>query len=131
MTTQKHNMPKADSLLFESMKGNYISINEENFFKHLQYKEEYEITALNDLLISEYDNNDQIYLVRVEYEEYLVGHGIDTDGAQEEHVMTLSEALQLNLKTLGYISEDLTLLQWLRNCDYSCVRFNRNHDLER
>lgn len=131
MQTQKHILTSSDSILFDSMRGKYLSINEENFFKNLQYKQEYEITGLNDLLISEYENEDQIYLVRVEYEEYLVGHGIDTDGAEEEHVMTLFEALNLNLKTLGYIEDNLTLFEWLRKCDYACVRYNRNHDLER
>lgn len=121
-------LAKEDKLLFDNMREAYISNNEENFFKNIEYKQEYEITALNDLLISEYENKDEIYVVRLEYEEYLVGHGIGTDGAQEEHTMTLSEALSLNLKELGFIERDLTLWQWLRECDYECVNYNRNHD---
>ncbi len=127
----KHILPKEDIDLFVTMKGKYFSVNEENFFKNIQYKQEYEITSLNDLLISEYENQDEIYLVREYYEEYVIGHGIDSDGAQEEHVMTLSEALSINLKDVGFIDRDLTLLQWLRECDYECVNYNRNHDLER
>lgn len=131
MTHKKHIIPKEDDILFRSMKGHYVSSNEENFFKHLQYKEEYEITGLNDLLVSEYENEDEIYLVRMYYEEYLVGQGIGSDGAREEHVMTLSEALAINLKNAGLLNQNLTLLEWLRERDYMCVNYNRNHDLER
>lgn len=59
----------------------------------------------------------------------VLGHGIGTDGAYEEHVMNLSEALALNLKQLGYIDRDLTLLEWLRECDYSVVNYERNYDI--
>ncbi len=131
MDTKKHIIPQEDIDLFEGMAGKYISANEENFFKNMQFKEEYEITGLNDLLVSEYDNDDEIYIVREYYEEYLVGKGIDSDGAAEEHVMTLSEALSLNLKTLGYLDRDISLLDWLRESDYRYVKYNRNHDLSR
>lgn len=131
METNKHQLLDSDIVLFQDMTGKYISENEENFFKNLQYKQEYEVTALNDLLISEYENPDEIYLVREYFEEYLVGHGIGTDGAQEEHVMSLSEALSLNLKDLGFIDRNVTLLEWLRECDYDCVNYSRNYDLMR
>lgn len=131
MTSKKHIIPKEDDILFRSMEGHYVSSNEENFFKHLQYKEEYEITGLNDLLVSEYENEDEIYLVRMYYEEYLVGQGIGSDGAREEHVMTLSEALALNLQDSGLLNQNITLLEWLRKRDYMCVNYNRNHDIER
>ena len=103
MNVVKHKLCDKDTVLFSSMVGKYQSVNEENFFKNMQYKQEYEPTALNDLLVSEYENKDEIYIVRMYNEEYVVGHGIGTDGAQEEHVMCLSDALALNLKALGYI----------------------------
>ncbi len=131
MKKKKHILAKEDEQLFHAMEGNYRSSNEENFFKNLQYKEEHEITGLNDLLISEYDNPDEIYLVRMCYEEYIIGQGINSDGTREEHVMTLSEALALNLKDAGLSERNLTLLEWLRDCDYVYVNYNRNHDLER
>ncbi len=129
MNTKKHKLWDADARLFASMKGKYQSVNEENFFKNMQYKQEYEVTALNDLIVSEYENDDEIYIVRMYYEEYVVGHGIDSDGAQEEHVMCLSDALSLNLKDLGFIDRDITLLQWLRERDYDVVNYERNYDL--
>lgn len=129
MNTKKHELWDEDKKLFESMKGHYQSVNEENFFKNMQFKQEYECTSLNDLIVSEYENEDEIYIVREYNEEYVVGHGIGTDGAQEEHVMNLSEALALNLKDLGFLNRDITLLQWLRECDYQVVNYERNYDI--
>ena len=131
MKREKHRLSREDSALFESMKGRYVSENEAEFFRKMQHKEEQEITGLNELLVSEYENDDEIYLVREYYEEYLVGHGIGTDGAEEEHVMTLSDALSLNLKELGFIDRDLTLLEWLRERGYRYVNYDRNYDLKR
>jgi len=130
-STEKHRLRDADLELFSSMEGKYLSANEKNFFQNMRYKQEFEVTALNDLLVSEYDNADEIYVVREYYEEYVVGFGIDSNGANEEHVMCLSEALNLNLKDLGFIQRDLTLLQWLRECDYKVVNYERNYDLNK
>ena len=126
-----NNLSKEDALLFEKMKNNYISVNEENFFKNMKYKQEYEVSALNDLLVSEYENEDELYLVRECYEEYVIGRGIDSDGAFEVHVMTLTDALSTNLKDIGFVGQDMTLFEWLRKCDYAYVDYNRNHDLVR
>ena len=124
-----HKLWEKDIELFEKMKGNYVSDNEANFFKNIEYKQKYEITSLNDLLISEYENPDEIYLVRLYYEEYILGYKIDSDGEFEEHVMSLSDVLSLNLKDLGFIDRDLTLLEWLRETDYAYVNYNRNYDI--
>lgn len=43
--------------------------------------------------------------------------------------MCLSEALALNLKSLGFIERDLTLWQWLRECDNSVVNYKRDYDI--
>lgn len=129
MNNVKHKLLDEDAALFASMVGHYQSVNEENFFKNMQYKQEFEVTALNDLIVSEYENDDEIYIVRLYYEEYVVGHGIDSDGANEIHTMSLSDALALNLKELGFIERDLTLWEWLRDSDYAVVDYERNYDI--
>lgn len=43
--------------------------------------------------------------------------------------MSLSEALSLNLKDLGFLDRNVTLLEWLREYDYNCVNYSRNFDL--
>ena len=129
MNNKKNPLWDADDKLFASMKTKSLTPNEANFFSNMQYKEEFEVSALNDLLVSEYDNDDEIYLVRMNYDEYVVGHGIGTDGAEEVHVMNLSEALAVNLKAEGFLNRDITLWQWLREKDYEIVNFGRNYDL--
>lgn len=125
----KHNLWDADTRLFASMREQSLSPNESNFFKNMQFKEEFEITALNDLLVSEYENDDEIYVVRMNYDEYVVGHGIGTDGEEEVHVMNLAEALNVNLGEKGFLDRDITLWQWLREKDYTVVNYGRNYDL--
>jgi len=90
MNTKKHELWDEDKKLFESMKGHYQSVNEENFFKNMQFKQEYECTSLNDLIVSEYENEDEIYIVREYSEEYVVGHGIGTEKVWFTHQSLLS-----------------------------------------
>lgn len=130
MNIHKNKLATEDVLLFNNMETNCTSANEENFFKNMKYKQEYEVTALNDLLVSEYENEDEIYIVRECYEEYVIGRGIGTDGANELHVMTLSEALSIELSDIGF-GRNITLLEWLRESDYTYVNYNRNYDLVR
>ena len=129
MNNSKNQLWDVDAKLFASMKKESLTPNEANFFSNMQFKQEYEVTALNDLLVSEYENDDEIYVIRMNYDEYVVGHGIGTDGAQEVHVMNLSEALSVNLKAEGFLNRDITLWQWLREKDYTIVNYGRNYDL--
>lgn len=129
MENRKNKLWASDEILFEKMKRDYISNNEADFFKNMRYKQEYEISCLNDLLVSEYENPDELYLVRMCYDEYVLGYKIGSDGAFETHVMNLSEALALNLKELGFMQKNLTLFEWLRQTDYVYVNYNRNYDL--
>ena len=129
MDNTKNQLWDVDAKLFASMKTGSLTPNEANFFSNMQFKQEYEVTALNDLLVSEYENDDEIYVIRMNYDEYVVGHGIETDGAQEVHVMNLSEALAINFKTEGFLNRDITLWQWLREKDYVIVNYGRNYDL--
>lgn len=129
MEKEKNKLWKVDKALFKKMKGNYVSEKEANFFKNIQYKQEYEVTALGDLLISEYENPDEIYLLRLYFDEYVIGYKIDSDGEFEAHVMNLSEALSLNLKDQGFMNRNLTLWEWLRETDYAYVNYDRNYDL--
>lgn len=128
MNNKKNTLWDVDEELFAYMEGNYASANEANFFKNLHFKQEYEPTLSNELLVSEYENEDEMYLVRVEYEEYLVGHG-KIPFQKEVHAMNLSEALSTRLKEVGF-DKDVTLLEWLRMRDYVDVKYNRNHDFE-
>lgn len=114
-----------DRALFAQMQDNYISNNEKVFFEKLRFKQECELTVMHDLILHEDNNEDGIYIVRCEFEEYIVGQ---INVIEEQHVMCLSEALNLNLKEVGLLDKDITLLQWLRARDYKGVEYDHNYD---
>ena len=114
-----------DIALFRRMEGNYQSEREREFFEKLKYKEENVLTVSNDLLMSEYDNEDKIYIVREEYSEFVVGR---EDILEEQHYMNLSETLSANLRETGLLDRDITLFQWLRERDYKGVMYDHNYD---
>jgi hypothetical protein len=123
----KNHLWKEDEQLFTSMKGHYVSIEEAEFFKKMQFKEEYEPSLSNDVIMSEFDNPNELYIVRELYDEYVIGVGTHEDN--EVHLMNLYTALSLNLKDSGLINENITLLEWLRRRNYQGVRYNHNYYL--
>jgi len=129
-TEWKNELRKEDQELFSKMEGNYISENEKIFFETQRYKEEYVPTGMNDLVMHEDSNEDNIYIVRVDLSEYFIGHGTYGHYDEEVYVMTLAEALAVNLREAGFIEQDMTLLEWLRARDYAGVEYDHNYDDE-
>lgn len=127
MKIPENKLWKEDEEFFSSMEGHYTSANEKEFFERMRHKMEFEIAPSNDLIMFEEDNDDHIYIVRCIYEEMIVGHGLKDKYDEEFHVMTLTEALHANLKKLGFLDRDITLLEWLRERDYKGVRYNNNY----
>lgn len=117
-----------DKELIEGILSTTESANERLFFETLRFRQENVFTAANDLLLSERDNEDQIYLVRIYFDEYEIGHCSQEGYDAEYHAMNLSEAMAVNLSHLGYIDRDMTLLDWLRARDYKGIRYDRNFD---
>ena len=124
METNKNTLWEVDEQLFTSLVGKYQSENEAAFFRNMRFKQEYEVTLSNDVILSETYNDDEIYLVRVEYDEYLVGKG--SNKKNEALLMNLSDALSFNLSTVG-LGRAITLLDWLKERDYVGVKYNHNY----
>ncbi len=117
-----------DAELFASMKDNYQSENEREFFEKMLYKQQWECSFSHDLLLSERDNEDEIYIVRCYFDEYIVGK--NGKAADEVYVQNLIDALNLNLKKIGVLDEDITLFQWLRRRDYAGINYDNDFDYE-
>ena len=47
---------------------------------------------------------------------------------EEQHVMSLSEALEINLLECGFVNRDVSLWEWLRERNYKGVEYNHNFD---
>lgn len=116
---------KEDAELFEYMISHYQSKKEKEFFEKLRYKEERVFSASHDLILSEKDNEDRLYIVRCEFEEYIVGQ---EDADEEQHVMCLKDALNLHLGKVGLLDKDMTLFQWLRERNYLGIQYDHNYD---
>lgn len=116
----------ADEKLFAAHQIGCLTSEEFNFFQNMRFKEESEPTLSNDLIMSEDDNSLGIYIVRVNYDEYMVGCSQHQD--EEVYAMNLSEALSIKLKDIGIDNCDKTLGEWLQSINYKGVKYNRNYD---
>lgn len=126
-------MPQEDIEIFESMKGHYVSDNEKTFFENMQRKEEEEWTTQGDLILSEKDNNLKLFLMRICYNEYQFGrpNGHDPKGrplTEGFYAMSLSEVLSKNLRDVHATDYDITFWQWLRERDYTGIRYDISYD---
>lgn len=125
---RKHKLWPEDEDLLSSMVSKYQSSNERKFFEKVREKMEWDRSVSKDLLLSERDNEDGLYLERENEEEFIVGQYLNGNFNGEEHVMTLSEALNVNLKQKGWIDQDITFFEWLRKQDYKGMMYDHNFD---
>ncbi len=127
-STFKHRLWDVDAKLFESIQDNYQSENERRFFEYLHNVELWDCCMSGDLLLHEDDNEDGLYIMRIEFDEYEVGR--TGREYKDFHAMNLSEALNLNLKNQGLLRENITLGEWLKARDYEGVRYDQNRDFQ-
>ena len=111
------------------MEEHYTSFNEKVFFEKMKFKIEFEPAMSNDLILSEHDNEDGIYIVRCYDCEFIIGCHVGENFKEEKHTMNFSDALETNLQECGFIDDNLTLLEWLRKRNYNGVRYDHNYDL--
>jgi len=124
-----HNLWDSDAKLFESMRENYQSANEKIFFEYLFEVQQWDFSMSGDLLLHEDDNEDKLYIMRIDFDEYEVGK--DSPNAPEnQHVQGLADAFALNMKESGFLDENITLWQWLKKRDYKGVRYDQNRDFQ-
>lgn len=115
--------PKDEQLLTELI-NHPTSANEKAFFSKLKQKMESELAPCQEVLFSMQDNPDQLYVLRDGYDEFIIGSGKEDLKWDVVHTMSLSDALQTNLKESGLINQDMTLLEWLRQRDYANALFH-------
>ncbi len=125
-SADKNELWEEDEQLFHTMRDKYQSPEEKEFFENLFERQTWDCAIIGDLLLHENDNEDKLYIVRNYFEEYIIGK----EGSDKEnvHVMNLTEALNTNLKDVGFLQEDITLWDWLRKRNYNGVRYDQNYD---
>jgi len=125
MNTKYKPLCPAHREYYEKMAKEYKSENERIFFEAIKERQQHVFTYANDLLLSEYDNEDGLYVVRHYFDEFEIGKA----GVIEDvYAMDLEDALSINLKDAGFLADDVTLLEWLRARDYKGIRYDGNFD---
>jgi len=116
-----------DANLLDGMKGRFSSSNEEAFFHNMVWKEVYEWAGCCDVILSAFDNEDEIFIVRYYDAEYKVGKGREVCHKKRGgYFDCLSDALKFDMWPL--VGENVTLLEWLRRRDYEGVKYDNNED---
>ena len=117
----------SDKEILETIIAHPFSANELEFFTQLRNKMENELAPCKEVHFSEKDNEDGIFLLRDGYDEFIIGTEKDNVPNDYIHVMSLSEALSMNLSNIGFVDRDITLLDWLRERDYKGAMMNHNN----
>ena len=121
-------LSEVDETLFAEISSRDVSEAEREFFSKLEWKEQYESAYANELLVSEKDNEDRLFLLRRYFDVYLIGR-VSTEGVYKQVEFShLADALECRLDVTFGLSESLTLLEWLRMYDFKFVRYDRNYD---
>lgn len=116
-----------DEAILAAMEETPVSENEREFFRRMRRKMQSELAPCRELIFSEKDNDDELYMLRDQYDEFIVGSAKNGERWNSQHMMSLKEALSLNLRELGYMDRDLNLLEWMRERDYRGAIFNHNN----
>lgn len=127
VTLIENELWEEDVLLFQEKDNHYFSDNERQFFETMREKMLTELAPCKELIISEKQNSDQIYLLRDQYDEFILGQGIGETRKLEVHTMKLSDILHINMKEHDFLSDDITFWEWLRRHDYDGVMYNHNY----
>lgn len=125
MKEKVNQLSQEDILLFRTMAEHYQSENERIFFETMKYKEEYELAFMNDLLLTEDDNEDKLFFIRIYADEYEVGLG-----SAKKHFQSLADALNMSLSEIGFPTNCENFGEWLRQRDYNGINYDRNIDLQ-
>lgn len=102
--------------------------NEECYFlERIKAKEMGEFAPSADLLVSERDNADQLFLVRYYFTEYK----IDSMSARRgSSIYSISFEDLMNEDLCPLLCRHMTVLEWLREQKFACVGYYGNYALK-
>lgn len=120
----------ADRELFSKHIAPDVNIIEREFFEKMKEKEEGEFAPSADLIMSECDNDDEIYIIRYFFDEYKIGKGKPGNRHPENiYAYNLAEAINADLFSL--LGRHVKLIDWLREINFKGINFNGNFILNR
>lgn len=123
---ENEDMPQCDIDILCECLANAQTTEERIFFEQIKAKEIGEFAPSADLLIDEDDNEDNIFLVRYYFTEYKVGRaGVKLDWPVYHD--NFREIIKEDLFPL--LGRHISLLDWLREQRFACVRYDGNYAL--
>ena len=123
---KKYELEECDRQLFERMKKEAVSENERRFFKEMEYRQQYHLTA-RDILLDLDNTEAKIGFYRFDYGWYMLMTGEwGTDGLFMEYVCLYDFLFD------NYISEIRpqfkNMLEYLRSIDYEGINYHADQD---
>ena len=88
----------------------------------MRHRQQYVFTFANDLLLSEHDNEEGLFIVRHYWDEFEVGNA-NTE-TEPFYAMCLEETLETNLLRHSILNKNVTLFDWFWNRDYAGIRYD-------
>lgn len=126
--TENDDMPQEDTEFFNKKLNEPLTDVARNFFEQMRKKEEGEFAGAADLILSEFDNPDEIYIVRYYYTEYRIGRGkVGNRRTKAIYVDLFVDAYNSDLFEL--LDYHISLGEWLEKNDYQGLNFNGNYSL--
>lgn len=117
-----------DVKLLESQPKQGETENEKKFWAMMKKKILGEFAPSADLLLSEHDNDEEIYLVRYYFHEFRIGRGrVNERTRQAIYTDSFTEAIYADLCPL--LDRHITLIEWLRERDFKGVDYDGNYAL--
>jgi hypothetical protein len=113
---------------FDTAIRNAVSDNEREFFERLRHKVLNETAFSNDVLLTDEENDDAIYILRVGTDEIMVGHNLTVAGNEHESVEIAGIFNAMSYDLYDFLGRHVTLHEWLRERDYHGIHYNRNND---
>lgn len=112
---------------FEVAIQNATSDQERTFFRNLMSKVIHEPAFSNDVLMNDKDNEDGIYILRVS-DDFIIGRK-DTDGKDLGSYAEFGGLFFfLSQDMYPYLHRHITIGEWLRERNYSGIRYDANND---
>ena len=124
----KYELDEKDKELFKRMKKEAVSENERRFFKEMEYRQQYHLTTLDDLLPPE-NTETKIGFYRFNTDGYML-----LVGRWENHVSeygTLNDLMFDEWEQIEEINSPFhNMLEYLRSIDYNGIDYNADSDWE-
>jgi len=118
-------MREEDKDFFATVLSVEMPAEEKLFFERMKEKVEGEFAPSADLIMSEKENNDEIFIVRYYFHEFKIGRHNSGDEIYEDSFLSFVSA-----DLFPVLGRHITLIDWLRETAFKGVDYDGNSILK-